>query len=199
MGRLGLRTVGDVARAPVGMLRHALGEAAAAQLHELSWGRDPRRVTPEQLDKSIGAEVTFETDVADPAVIRRALLSLSEKTGARLRRSGQVGRTISIKVRLADFRTVNRSRTLSGPTDVAREVFDTAWALWEALRPGDRIRLVGVRVEGLTSAGATPRQPTLGEPEHGWRDAEAAADAAAAKFGRAVVRPASLLGGAEGG
>jgi len=204
LGRLGLRTVGDVAHAPVGMLRGALGEAASAHLHELSWGRDPRRVTPEQVDKSIGAEVTFDTDVADPVVIRRALLSLSEKTGARLRRSGQVGRTVSIKVRLADFRTLSRSRTLPGPTDVAREVFDTAWALWEGLwasggarggqhSPGALIRLVGVRVEGLAQAGATPRQPTLGEPEHGWREAEAAADAAAAKFGRAVIRPASLL------
>ncbi|BCB88028.1 DNA polymerase IV [Phytohabitans suffuscus] len=201
LGRLGLRTVGDVARAPVGMLRGALGEAASTHLHELSWGRDPRRVTPEQVDKSVGAEVTFDTDVADAAVIRRALLSLSEKTGTRLRRSGQVGRTVSIKVRLADFRTVNRSRTLPGPTDVAREVFDTAWALWEALWPrgvGERIRLVGVRVEGLARAGATPRQPTLGEPEHGWREAEAAADAAAARFGRAMVRPASLLRPAEG-
>jgi DNA polymerase-4 len=217
LARLGLRTVGDVAQAPVGMLRGALGEAASAHLHELSWGRDPRRVTPEQVDKSIGAEVTFDTDVADPVVIRRALLSLAEKTGARLRRSGQVGRTVSIKVRMADFRTLSRSRTLPGPTDVAREVFDIAWALWEGLwaaggarrpargaggatgagggqpSPGAPIRLVGVRVEGLTQHGATPRQPTLGEPEHGWREAEAAADAAAAKFGRAVIRPASLL------
>ncbi|GAA4462363.1 DNA polymerase IV [Phytohabitans houttuyneae] len=215
LGRLGLRTVGDVARAPVGMLRSGLGEAASTHLHELSWGRDPRRVTPELVDKSIGAEVTFDTDVADPAVIRRALLSLSEKTGARLRRSGQVGRTVSIKVRMADFRTVSRSRTLPGPTDVAREIFDTAWALWEALGVGGaagtrragadqqglggRIRLVGVRVEGLTQAGATPHQPALGEPEHGWRDAEAAVDAAAAKFGRAVVRPASLLRRADDG
>jgi DNA polymerase-4 len=54
-----------------------------------------------------------------------------------------------------------------------------------------------VRVEGLTLAGATPRQPALGEPEHGWRDAEAAADAVAAKFGSVVVRPASLLRPAE--
>ncbi|MEJ3743717.1 DNA polymerase IV [Actinomycetes bacterium KLBMP 9797] len=193
LGRLGLRTVADVAAAPVGMLRSALGEAVAAHLHELSWGRDPRQVSPEQVDKSIGAEVTFDTDIADVDVLRRSLLALSDKVGVRLRRSGQVGRTVSIKVRLADFRTVNRSRTLPVATDVAREVFDTAWALFEALRPGDRIRLVGVRVEGLTSAAGTPRQAALGEPEHGWRDAEAAADAAAARFGAAVVRPASLL------
>ncbi|GAA4704505.1 DNA polymerase IV [Phytohabitans rumicis] len=193
LARLGLRTVRDVAQAPTGMLRGALGEAASAHLHELSWGRDPRRVSPEQVDKSIGAEVTFDTDVAEEAVIRRSLLALSDKVAIRLRRSGQVGRTVTIKVRLADFRTVNRSRTLPGPTDVAREVFDTAWSLYEALRPGDRIRLVGVRVEGLAVAGATPRQLTLGEPEHGWRDAEAAADAAAVRFGRSVVGPASLL------
>jgi DNA polymerase-4 len=191
--RVGLSSVGDVAHAPIDMLRAALGEAAARHLHELAWGRDPRRVSPEQVEKSIGAEVTFDTDVGDPLAIRQALLALAEKVGGRLRRAGQVGRTVSIKVRLADFRTINRSRTLTCPTDVAREVFETAWALFDTLRPGDPIRLVGVRVEGLAAAGSTPQQLALGAPEHGWREAEAAADAAAARFGRAVVRPASLL------
>jgi DNA polymerase IV len=177
------------------MLRAGLGEAAAAHLHELAWGRDPRRVSPEHAEKSIGAEVTFDTDVADPEVLRRAMLGLATKVGERLRRADQVGRTISIKVRMADFRTVNRSRTLGGPTDVAREIFEVAWSLWEILAAGERIRLVGVRVEGLAAAGATPRQPALGAPEHGWREAEAAADAAAARFGRSVVGPASLLRG----
>jgi len=193
--RLGLSTVGDLAHAPVAMLRNALGQAAAAHLHELSWGRDPRSVDPEHVEKSIGAEVTFDTDVADPSAIRRSLLALAEKVGMRLRRAGQVGRTVSIKVRFADFRTVNRSRTLSAPTDVAREVFETAWALFDALAPGSPIRLVGVRVEGLAAAGSTPQQLALGAPEHGWREAEAAVDAVAVRFGRSVVRPASLLGG----
>jgi DNA polymerase-4 len=191
--RLGLTTVGDVAHAPVRMLRQALGEASAASLYELAWGRDPRRVNTERVEKSVGAETTFETDVADPEVIRRTLLALSTKVGARLRRSGQVGRTVAIKVRLADFRTLTRSRTVSTPTDVAREIFATAWALYEALSPGDRIRLVGVRVEGLTSASDISRQLVFGEREHGWRDAERAADAAAERFGSAAVAPASLL------
>src|SRR6266511_3010601 len=145
-------------------------------------------------EKSIGAETTFDVDVADPEVIRRTLLGLAGKTAGRLRRGGQAGRTVVIKVRLADFRTLNRSRTLPVPTDVTREIFQTAWALFEALRPGDRIRLVGVRVEGLTGAGDSPRQLTLGERDHGWREAELAADAAAARFGHGAVRPASLLG-----
>ncbi|NES12275.1 MULTISPECIES: DNA polymerase IV [Micromonospora] len=192
--RLGLHTVGALAEAPLGLLRRAVGEAAAAHLHELSWGRDPRRVSPEQVEKSIGAEVTFDADVTDPAEIRRALLALAEKVGARLRAAGQVGRTVSLKVRLADFRTVNRSRTLAVPTDTAREMFDTSWALWTVLAPGEPVRLVGVRMEGLAAAQETPRQLTLGEPERGWREAEAAADAAAARFGRSVIGPASLLG-----
>jgi DNA polymerase IV len=196
--RLGLTTVRDLAEAPLSMLRAAVGEAAAVHLHELSWGRDSRPVVSEHAEKSIGAEVTFDFDVADPKVIRQTLLSLSTKTAGRLRRAGQAGRTVAIKVRLADFRTLNRSRTLLVPTDVTREIFQTAWALFEALLPGDRIRLVGVRVEGLTGAGESPRQLTLGERDHGWRDAELAADAAAARFGRGVVRPASLLGTSDG-
>jgi DNA polymerase-4 len=194
LGRLGLRTVGDLAQAPVGMLRGALGEAAAGHLHELAWGRDPRPVSPEHVEKSIGAEVTFDTDIADPRVIRRSLLALAEKVGVRVRQAGQVGRTVSIKVRFADFRTVTRARTLAEPTDVAHEVFETARSLFDLLGPGERIRLIGVRLEGLAAAGSAPRQLTLDAPEHGWREAEAAADAAAARFGRSVVRPASLLG-----
>ncbi|WP_433386652.1 DNA polymerase IV [Micromonospora sp. KLBMP9576] len=197
--RLGLATIGDLAEAPLGMLRKALGAAAAAGLHELAWGRDPRRVSPEQVEKSIGAEVTFDVDVGDPLEIRRALLALSEKVGIRLRQAGQVGRTVSLKVRMADFRTVSRSRTAGGSTDVAREIFDTVWALYTALDPAERIRLVGVRVEGLAAAQETPRQLALGAPERGWREAEAAADAAAARFGRSVIGPASLLGFREGG
>jgi DNA polymerase-4 len=202
--RLGLRTVGALAQAPVGLVRSALGAAAAEHLHALAAGRDPRPVEPDQVEKSIGAEVTFDTDVADPGTIRRTLLALAGKAAGRLRASGQVGRTVAIKVRFADFgdarepkqqliRTVSRSRTLATPTDVTREVFATAWALYQALKPARAIRLVGVRVEGLAGAGETARQPTLGEPERGWREAEAAADAAAARFGPATVRPASLL------
>jgi DNA polymerase-4 len=192
--RLGLRSVGDVAHAPLGMLRQSLGEAAARHLHDLAWGRDPRRVVQGgRVEKSVGAETTFEADVSDVDTLRRTLLALSTKVGARLRRAGQAGRTVAIKVRLSDFRTLNRSRTLPEPTDVTREIFACAWALFEALSPGDRVRLLGVRVEGLGEAGGAPRQLALDEREHGWRDAEVAVDAATARFGASMVRPASLL------
>src|SRR3954470_17371017 len=125
--RLGLTTIGELANAPYGMLRRAVGEAGAAHLHELSWGRDPRQVSPEHEEKSIGAEMTFDIDVTDRELLRRSMLALAEKTGARLRAAGQVGRTIAIKVRLADFRTVNRSRTVPTSTDVAREISEISW------------------------------------------------------------------------
>ena len=114
--RLGLRTVGDLAQLPFSALRRALGEASAQHLHELAWGRDPRRVTPHTPDKSIGAEETFETDLTDHPVVHRELLRLAERTAARLRATGQLGRTVAIKVRFGDFSTLTRSRTLPTPT-----------------------------------------------------------------------------------
>jgi DNA polymerase-4 len=105
---------------------------------------------------------------------------------------------VSIKVRFADFTTVNRSRTLASPTDVARDVYETATALYAGLRlDRARIRLVGVRVEGLAPAGEAPHQLTFGEREHGWREAEQAMDAAARRFGSGAVRPAALVRGDE--
>ena len=192
--RLGLRTVGDLAQAPPAMLRKAVGEAAAGHLHELAWARDPRPVTPgagREVDPGRRPRSTWTS------TIRRS--SGGPCSGSRpgsvpgCGHAGQAGRTVAIKVRLADFRTLSRSRTLGTPTDVAREIFDTAWQLYQVLSPRDRIRLLGVRVEGLDADDGAGRQLTLGEREHGWRDAERAADAAAARFGGGVVGPASLL------
>lgn len=190
--RVGLRTIGELAQAPLGLLRTAVGEAAAEHLHALAQGRDPRRVDPEQVEKSVGAEVTFDVDVADPAQVRRTLLALATKVAARLRTGGQVGRTVALKVRFADFRTVNRSKT-GQYTDVAREIVATAWHLYEMLAPTAPIRLLGVRIEGLADGGHRPHQPTLGARPHGWREAETAVDRAAVRFGPQAVRPASLV------
>jgi DNA polymerase IV len=192
--RLGLRTVGDLARIPVATLERALGPAAGRHLSELSWGRDPRSVEAHEPDKSIGAEETFGTDVDDPDVVRRELLRLSERVGARMRGQAYKGRTVSIKVRFADFTTITRSRTLRDPTDVTRDVYATALSLYEALGlDRARLRLVGVRVEGLVDAAQAEEQLVLGAPERGWRDADAAVDRAARRFGRGAVRPAALV------
>lgn len=124
--QLGLRTVSDIAHTPAKTLERALGQAVGRHLLDLAWGRDDRSVHAEETEKSIGAEETFATDVDDPQLVRRELLRLSERTAARLRAADAVGRTISIKVRFADFTTITRSKTLREPTDVGREVFATA-------------------------------------------------------------------------
>lgn len=192
--RLGLRTVGDIAHTPLTTLRRALGAGTGSALHALSWGRDQRRVTPAEPDKSIGAEQTFGTDVDDPVLIARELLALCERTAARLRATDQVGRTISIKVRFADFTTITRSRTLPEPTDTGRTIYATALALYQALGlERARLRLVGVRVEGIAPATGQPEQLLLGARPHGWRQAEQAVDRAWARFGAGAVRPAALV------
>jgi DNA polymerase-4 len=196
--RLGLRTVADIAHTPVDTLRRALGENAGPALYALAWGRDSRPVLPTHRERSIGADETFSFDVDDPAYVRRELLKLSDRTGARVRAAGMVGRTISIKVRFCDFTTITRSKTLRDPTDVSREIYATALGLFDSLGlQRARLRLVGVRMEGLMDSDRAPVQGLLGEREHGWRDADRAVDHASARFGAGAVRPASLVEGAQ--
>ncbi len=200
--RLGLHTVGDIANTPVQTLVRALGSASGSHLHALSWGRDERRVVPHEPDKSIGAEETFARDVDDPDVVRRELLRLAEKTAGRLRSAGLAGRTVSIKIRFADFTTITRARTLPEATDVAAVLYATARQLYEALGlDRARLRLVGIRVEGLVESEHAPRQLQLGERSSGRREVEQAADRAVRRFGSGVVRPGSLVdpGRPEGG
>ena len=193
--RLGLATVGDVAHTPVDTLVRALGHAAGSHLAALAWGRDPRSVEVPAGEKSIGNEETFPRDIEDPEVIRRELLRLSEKVASRLRQQGYAGRTVVIKVRFADFTTISRSRTLRSATDVGREIYEIARDLYEALGlQRARLRLVGIRIEGLLDADEAPRQMFFDEPEMGWREAEQAVDRASARFGRGSVRPARLIG-----
>jgi DNA polymerase-4 len=200
LARLGLRTVGDIAHTPEDTLQRELGAAAGAHLAALAWGRDERPVVSRP-DKSIGAEETFATDVDDPAVIRRELLRLSGRTAQGLRAGGYVARTVVVKLRLATFKTITRSRTLPEPTDVARKIYDTACALYGAsgLDSRARLRLVGVRVTGLTPATASATQLAFDEPPAAWRDAERAVDRIAGRFGLDTVRPAALVQPGEPG
>jgi DNA polymerase-4 len=111
-----------------------------------------------------------------------------------MRSAGQVGRTVSIKVRFADFTTITRAKTLREATDVGRVVYETALGLYDALGLEQaRLRLVGVRVEQLVDGDRASRQLLLGEKEIGWREAEQAVDRAARRFGAGAVRPAALV------
>lgn len=193
--RLGLRTIGDIAHLPTRTLTRAVGQAAGTTLHELAWGHDSRRVVPHEPERSIGSDETFAEDIDDPHEIRRHLLKLSDRVTARMRSAQMTGRTVVLKVRFSDFTTVSRSRTLPEYTDVSREVHATAVELFDGLGlQRARVRLVGVRVQGLRDRQSTSRQGRLGEREFGWREADLAVDRASSRFGAGAVRPASLVG-----
>ncbi len=192
--RLGLRTVADIAATPQATLVRAFGPALGGHLHDLAWGRDPRKVSPGDPERSIGADETFTTDVDDPEVIRAELLRLSDKVARRMRRAGMVGRTVQLRVRFADFTTISRSKTLRDTTDVSQDIYRTASALFDGLGlQRVRLRLVGVRVEHLVDAGSATEQLLLDAPEHGWRDAEQALDRVRDRFGPSSLTLARLI------
>jgi DNA polymerase-4 len=191
LGRLAIRTIGDLGRTPYPILERLLGEAAAAHLSELAHGVDDRTVVPHEAPKSVSHEETFEQDLDDDIEILRELLLLSSKVAGRLRAEGYKARTITLKARLANFTTLTRSRTIPDPTDVGADIYHVVADLYRAL-PGERrrYRLLGVQASGLFPAGA--EQSTIFQGDH-WSDVERAVDRIESRFGRGAAAPASLL------
>ncbi|MFD5278952.1 DNA polymerase IV [Pseudarthrobacter sp. NPDC058362] len=199
LARMGIRTVADVAATPVSTLRKILG-AAGEHVHNLSWGIDPRAVTPVRTEKSIGAEETFSVDTADDALLHRELLRLSHRTAGRLRAAGMVARTIALKLRFADFSTITRSRTVQTPVDSAQLIYAVAVQLLGSV--GERsqtVRLVGVRAEQLEESATTSLQLSFDRRDENWRAAEKALDQVTRKFGSKSVLPARLMEPGRGG
>jgi DNA polymerase-4 len=193
LARMGILTVADVAATPPSALKKLLG-ASGEHGYRLSWGIDPRPVTPVRLEKSIGAEETFAVDTADDVLLHRELLRLSHRTAERLRSTGMVARTISLKLRYTDFSTITRSRTVHAPVDSAQLIYAVAVQLLESLGPRAMpVRLVGVRAEQLDDAAQTSLQLSFDRRDDNWRAAEQALDRVAEKFGSKSVLPARLL------
>jgi DNA polymerase IV len=190
--RLGLHTVSDIAHTPRATLIRALGESTGASLYELAWGRDYRDVIPDEPEKSIGNEETFSEDLDNPEEILREFLRMTEKATARLRERSLFAKTISIKIKFADFSSLTRSKTVPIAIDNTHDTYEVVKALYLALRnDGARIRLVGVSFSQLQEG--APVQLELGARERGWREADTAIDRAQARFGRGSVRPGRLI------
>jgi DNA polymerase-4 len=197
--RLGVRTVADLADLPLDTLRRALGVAGAQHLHALAHGIDPRPVQPHEVEKSISADHTNDVDLTTAAAVQRELLRLAGEVGRRVRERGWVARTVGIKIRFADFRTVTRARTLPGWTDSTTTIYDIATELFGGLgldRP--RIRLVGVKCENFRTASDAPEQLTLDLPGADQvgavrASADQVIDSARARFGAGAVRYGTLL------
>jgi len=196
LAKRGITTVAELSATPLDVLQQWVGAAAGAKLHDLSWARDPRAVNPNGVEKSIGHENTFGTDVGDFDVMKRELLDQAERVAVRLRKGGFKSRTIALKLRFADFTTITRSRTLPEATDTGRRIYEQAVELLREVDfRGRRVRLLGVRAEQLTDGDVPTDFALWGDDESdGWRDAEGVMDAASARFGLGAIRPAALLG-----
>jgi DNA polymerase-4 len=194
LDRLGLHTVADIANTPRATLIRALGDATGESLYELAWGRDYRNVIPDEPEKSIGNEETFARDMDSPEEILAEFLRMAEKATARLRERGLFAKTVTMKIKFADFTTLSRAKTLPIGIDGTHETYEIVKKLYLALNnEGARIRLVGVSLSNLLDE--APVQLELGARERGWRDADTAIDKAKARFGRGSVRPGRLITG----
>ncbi len=190
----GLDSAARIAAAPLSTLQRILGAATARRVHAWAHGIDPMPVTPNAPARAMGAEHRFRHDELDPVRRRRALLTLADGLGGRLRTSGQVAAAISLTVRYADRSTTTRSRTLAEPTAHTPALTAAAYALHDALGlQRARVRSVALRVEGLMDAELAPHQLTFDPADEKSRRLEAAADRARARFGASAARPAGFL------
>lgn len=189
---MGVTTVAQLAQTPQNTLSRRLG-ATGVHLHNLAWGLDDREVETEREEKSIGAEETFAIDLWDEEELRREILHLAHRVGARLRAAGKVAGVVALKVRYADFSTISRSRTLPVPSNGATDLVAAAEGLLEKLGPRPQaVRLVGIRAEKLGDAGGG-MQLSIDPREEHWRQTEVTMDLIRSRFPAGALRPASLL------
>ena len=201
---LGVKTVGDLAGLERDEVAKRFG-ATGLWIHDLAHGIDPRRVTPRREEKSHGMERTFAEDVADREELRTILLSFAEEVAFTLRDRGLRGRTVTLKARFSDFKTVTRTKTLDFPTNLGPRLFRVACELLDRVerRP---LRLLGLSILKLEDV-RTPTQGQLfnGTPAGGSRadwlegakklsEATEGLDKIRRKYGRGVIVPAALLG-----
>ena len=210
---LGARTVGQLAALPAEAVVRRLGRAQGSLLAALARAHDPDPVVADRAAKSVGHEETFRHDLFDPAVLRGHVLRMSESVTVALRSSAMAARTVTVKVKYADFSMVSRSHTLPVAIDAAAAVSAVAEALVAVVDPGPGVRLLGVSVSGLEPPAAArqlafaldPVAPSdAGETHdagHGavrlqadWGEVTAAVDAIRARFGRESVGTASMVG-----
>ena len=187
----GVATIGDLAQVPVRTLELSLGEWGEA-LARRARGEDVSPVTPGQEIKSISREHTFETDVCDPRLLESTLIALTEDVCRRLRQSSLEARTVTIKIRYADFATHTCSHTLAHPLDVDEVFFREVRALFhQHWRKSSSLRLVGV---GLSNLAPRVGQDDLFDQELPLlRELDLKVDAIRSKYGKNAVRRGATL------
>jgi len=147
--RAGVHTVAELQELSLDELVRQVGRSHGQSLHRLARAQDDRTVVAERETKSVSVEGTYETDLTDRTLMAGLLGRQANGVAERLRKHGLSGRTITIKVRLHDFTTLNRSATLPAPTDNGATIARLARALLDDLDTSGGVRLLGVGVSGL--------------------------------------------------
>ena len=150
---LGVSTLGGLAALPVDVLRRRLGEAAARSLHERCRGLDPAPVSVPGRPKSVSREETFAADVSSREDLQARIRELGADVARRLRAGGWSTRTVTLKLRNADFTTLTRQQAMATPVDADRAIAGAALALFDAVWTGQPVRLLGVGAHSLEDAG----------------------------------------------
>ena len=194
--RLGVETVADLASLPESSLVAALGTAAGRQLHRLANGIDERPVIVNRPPRSISHEETFPRDLHAESELEAEVTRLGDAVARRLRASNLVARTIVLKVRFGDFKTITRSVTLPDPTDSARDVVAAARGLLSVIDAAPGVRLLGVGASGLVEASTQQLSFTDGPEVHD--AAEQVADQIRDRFGASAIGPAAAMRGGAG-
>jgi DNA polymerase-4 len=188
LARAGLRTLADIRRAGKPAIEARFG-AAGARLFALAHGEDSRRVTADAPMKSVSHETTFETDISARDRLEDILWAMCEKTAARMKAKGLQGRTVTLKLRRADFSALSRQTRLEEPSQLADTLFRAAQALLAALPEAGPFRLIGAGYSDLSPAAGQDPVGDLLDPQAPARaGAERAADAIRARFGPDAIR-----------
>ena len=192
--RLAIRTIGQLRQMPLDTLNDLFG-SAGEHYWQLAHGIDDRQVVPDREAKSISNETTFAEDIADMEVLRAWLVDLVEQVARRLRRHDIKGRTVELKVRFADFKTISRSLTLAEPTNITQELLDAGVELLTTRLPSHHlpIRLLGFGVNKFKNSGAS-QQLLFDQPDRErHQELDRVADQITAKFGKLAIRRGAKL------
>lgn len=185
LAALGIKTVGELAAFPKQTLLDTAGKIGS-DLWKYARGMDKNPVIPDSKAKSVSNEITFPKDVSDPSRILETLLRLSEKVGYRLRTHEWIGKTVTLKVRFEDFSTIVRHKTLPKPIYMSEAIYTEVYYLYENLEVHQPIRLLGVGVTQLSSAGEQ-QMALFGEEDEKRKKVTQAVDVLKKKFGTDII------------
>jgi len=184
--QLGFHLIGDLQKISAEDALRRIG-AEGQRLWRLAQGRDERAVSPQRGAKSISAETTFDEDIGDLARLEQSLFLLSEKVSARLKGQSLAGKSVTLKLKTADFKLRTRARALSAPTQLAMRIFEAGRDLLSKEVDGTAFRLIGIGLSDFAAADLADRGDLVDVEVTKLKAREQAMDQVRARFGKAAI------------